>query len=474
MKKLFDHIPASNISLEVIKPAKELEVPYPSEKDFKALESCITGYCNASELYDSVANESYALVDAKNRALFNAYAQLLSERLGVSMPSIKQVSLESIQSEHPVVINKEIALEGWIGTLWEKIKGFFNKMYEGIKAFFARHFTRLGKTKKSLENMKTLLEKTDKNIKEPAVENYSGPLLKLYSGYGQVNATAIKQSVSNVDKFTKGLTSINQQAKVFADKFLVDKDFFSRIKALQERAKAADTVKTGIDKDTPARRLFDNKERAAKIKESKSLGEIASKSQAQADAMDDKASKLALSGEGTEESNNAKAKEAMKSFLEEVKNTVSVVLDSKLIGGVVIKSINFSEDLDLTIEVGEENEEATGVYLGAKSDLLTVTKQALEMIKVAEGSTEFFVKINDSIMKNLGTIDNLVSDIDRIDPAKYGNYKKLINEQVRERLNLLRKFFSSYNKVGKNIFEYNMQCCEGVVHYCVLSVKHFG
>lgn len=479
MKKLFDHTPPSKPSLEQIKAPVGSDEPYPADEDFQALESCVTGYCNASTLYESVANESYTLVDNKNRALFNAYTQLLSERLGVSVPAIPQVSLESLNSNHPVVVNKEIALEGFIGTLWEKIKGFFKKIYEGIKAFFVRHFTRLGKTKKALENMKTLLEKSDKNIKEPAVENYSGPLLKLYAGYGQVNANAIKQAATNVNRFTTSITDINNAAKVFSDKYLVDKGFFSKIKALQEKAKAASELKEGVDAATPGGLSLINKdkrqERSELKKESKSLGEMAASSKAEAGKMENKVSEAELAEAGSEDNNNQAAKDAMKNFLTEVKKVMGANLNTKLIGGVVLKSIDFGEeDLELKIEVGEEPDEATGVYLGARSDLLTVTKQGLDMIKVAEGSTDLFNKINDSVMKNLGTIDSLVADIDKTDPEKFGKYKKLINEQVRERLNLLRKFFSSYNKVGKNVYEYNMQCCEGIVHYCVLSVKHFG
>lgn len=478
MKKLFDHTPPSKPSLEQIKAPVASDASYPADEDFQALESCVTGYCNASTLYESVANESYTLVDHKNRALFNAYTQLLSERLGVSVPAIPQVSLESLNSNHPVVVNKEIALEGFIGTLWEKIKGFFKKIYEGIKAFFVRHFTRLGKTKKALENMKTLLEKSDKNIKEPAVENYSGPLLKLYAGYGQVNANAIKQAATNVNDFTTNLTDINNLAKVFADKHLVDKEFFAKIKGLKDRADAANAVREDIVANTPEEKKGykkDNSERNAKIKESESLGKIRDESRAEADKMDDEVSKTSVNDAGTEGPNNEAAKQAMKNFLEEVKKALGVSIGKKLIGGVVLKSIDFGqEDLDLKIELGDEPEEATGVYLGARSDLLTVTKQGLDMIKTAEGSSTLFTSINDSVMKNLGAIDNIVNDIDKIDPVKYGKYKNLVNQQVRERLNLLRKFFSSYNKVGKNVYEYNMQCCEGIVHYCVLSVKHFG
>lgn len=476
MKKLFDHTDTRSPSLEQVKHPKEPQVPYPSEEDFQALESCVKGYCTTSELYYSVAGESYTLVDTKNRALFNAYAQLLSERLGVNAPAIRQVSLESLESTHPIAVNKEIALEGWIGTLWDKIKGFFKKIYEGIKAFFVKHFTRLGKTKKGLENMKELLDKTDKNIKEPVLDNYSGALLKLYAGYGQVNANAVKQSCSSVNAFTTSLTDINNLAKVFADKHLVDKDFFTKIKGLRDKSEAAGELKEGVDASTPKRKIFgNNDERNEKLKESKDLATMAKDSKTEADKMDSDIGKSELAEAGSEGANNQAAKEAMKSFLAEVKKALSVNIDKKLIGGTVLKSVDFGdEDLDLKIELADAPDDATGIYLGSRSDLLSSVKQALDMIKVAEGSSDLFTKINDSVMKNLGTIDNLVNDIDKIDPVKYGKYKNLVNQQVRERLNLLRKFFSSYNKVGKNVYEYNMQCCEGVLQYCVLSVKHFG
>lgn len=474
MKTLF------NISLGSKSPAvigvspPTQDAQWPSQEDFQSLDNFITGYSNATTLYDEIASESYTLVDHKNRALYNAYASLLSDRLGVDAPRLRTVTLESVQNTHPIALNNEIALEGWIATFWEKIKGVFTKIYDAIRAFFVRHFTRLGKAKKALENLKELLEKTDKNIKDPGVENYTGKLLKVYAGYGQVNANAVKQSVINVGRFTQGLTSINQKAQVVVDKHMLDKDFFAKIKALKDKAQAADTVRKGVDDSTPGRKLFGNDERAAKIKESKSLASISSDAKKQAAGMDNEAEQLGVDDKGTSEANSEAAKADMTAFLEEVKKTIGVSVDSKLIGGIVIKGVTVSAEIELEVEVGEQAEDAKGLYLGAKSDLLTLVKQGLDMVKVAEGSSAIFTKINDAVMKNLDAIDGLVSDIDKVDPEKYGRYKKLVNEQVRERLNLMRKFFSSYNKVGKNIFDYNLQCCEGVVEYSVLSVKNFG
>lgn len=477
MKKLY-HRP-EHAALESFAPVIEQSGVWPAEEDFQGLSACVSGFCNAGTLYDSVASESYTLVDAKNRGLYNAYARLLAEKLGVSMPELKQVSVHALESGHGVTVNSEIALEGWIGNLWEKIKGFFGKMYEGIKAFFAKHFTRLGKAKKALENLQVVLDKTDKSLVQPNLDNYTGSLLKRYAGYGDVNASSVKQSLTNVGHINASLNTVNKRAEGFANKHMVDKEFFTKLKSLKDLAAASDGAKQDIDDNTPGqiKSLVDRDaraERKSKTAESKTLSEVSQHAKSDASSMDGEVTTLSSGEAGAVEENAAAAKKDMEAFMEEVKKALGTSINAKLISGKVIKDITINDTLDLTVDMDDTAVDATGVTLAGKTDLLFAVKTALTMLAAAERDMTQYGKINDVIMKNLSTVDSLIKDIDKIDPEQYGKYKKLLNEQVRERLQMLRKFFSAYNKVGKNILDMGIDCCEGVVDYGVLSLKHYG
>lgn len=459
-------------------PIAEAQAPWPAQEEFSSFDDCVTAYCSSSALYASVANESYALVDAKNHCLFNAYTELLGMRLGVTVPPMKQYSAEAFELRGTLAINSEIALEGWIGTLWEKIKGVFSSMYGKIKEFFKRNFTRLGKAKKALENIIAVMEKTKKTLEDPRLENYSGKLLKRYAGYGTVNADNVKKSVTTVYQLTDALSAINKEALVVANKHMVDKEFFARIKNLKDKAKASDQVKGEIDENTPgALKSLVNKEarhtRRDMKADSKSLGQISKDAKSESAGMQNKLSVLEQNDAGSDEANENKGRAEFLAFMEVVKKQMSVNLGAPLISGSVIKAVNIKDNGEVEIVMEEAGEDASSITLGGKADLLLAAKGALRMILDTEKEIEAFGKVNDSINKNMMSIDSLVRDIDRIDPDAYGAYRKVVDKQVRERLTLLRQFFSIYNKVGKNILDLTMDVSESVVDYSVLSLKKF-
>lgn len=479
MKKLYTQPILNPVSLENFSPVIEQSGLWPAEEEFQQLENCVQGYCNAGALYDSVATETYTLVDNKNIHLYNAYTELLADKLGVSMPSLKQVTTASLESLNVVTVNSEIALEGWISNLWNKIKGLFIKMYEGVKSFFKKYFTRLGRTKNALENLKLTLEKTDKNLVKASLDNYTGSLLKRYSGYSVVNASNVKKSLSNVSGLTSALNAVNKTAEKFANKHMVDKEFFTKLKSLKDLAASSDSVKQEVDDNTPGKlkSLVNSKsreDRKDKLQESATLAEVSKQAKSESSSMDTEVTTLSSAESGDIETNAQLAKKDMAEFMEDVKKALDSSINSKLVSGKVIKRVEVNDTFDLEVEMDDSDDPADSINLGTRSDLLDAVKKALEMINSSKADVDNYGKINDTIINNLSTVDSLISDIDRIDPEKYGKYKKLVNEQIRERLTMLRKFFSAYNKVGKNIFDLTIDTCEGVVDYSVTSLKNFG
>jgi hypothetical protein len=76
-------------------------------------------------------------------------------------------------------------------------------------------------------------------------------------------------------------------------------------------------------------------------------------------------------------------------------------------------------------------------------------------------------------MKLLTRIDNLIVDIDRNDPERYGKYRKLLDKRIRTRLNMMRVLFRSYNQVSRNFSEVAVNTGDAVVDYCVICMKNF-
>lgn len=477
MNKLYTQTTVSVPYRSKINAVLENDTPW-SDARFDELKDCTQGYCNAGALYDSVASESYTLVDSKNQSLYNAYACLLAEKMGVSMPQLQTVSVEALNTDGIIPVNHSIALEGWISTLWEKIKSIFKSVYQSVQAFFKKHFTRLGRAKNALENLQSVLRKTEKELSDASMENYSGGLLGRYAGYGVVNASNVKTSLANVAKVTQSIAGVNKQAQAMASAHMVDKDFFTKIKALKDQAAGNDSAKEDIDKNTPGKMSTilngdKRRDRSAKLDESKTLGEISKQAKSEASSMDAEVGIQASNDTGDLDSNLELAKKQMAGFLDEVKKTLDVGLNTKLISGMQITEVTITDDLDLTVVMGNEEAKATALVLGARSDLLICIKTAITLLDNTEKALTQYGDTNDLIIKNLGTIDSLISDIDKIDPQAYGQYKKLVNEQVRARLQMLRKFFSVYNKTGKTLLDMSMDACEAVVEYGVLSVKHF-
>ena len=56
-----------------------------------------------------------------------------------------------------------MALEGFIGDMWNKIKEIFRKIYDSIKEFFKKYFTRLGRLKNKISNLIEVLGEEEVN-----------------------------------------------------------------------------------------------------------------------------------------------------------------------------------------------------------------------------------------------------------------------------------------------------------------------
>ena len=104
----------------------------------------------------------------------------------------------------------------------------------------------------------------------------------------------------------------------------------------------------------------------------------------------------------------------------------------------------------------------------------TATNTVDGEVWATSGSGLFYNQNGYTIMKNLDTVDKLIKDIDGSNVASLGKYKSVLQNKVKERLKLMQSFFSTYNKVNKNLFTIVMDTLDGNVEYTMVCLKNFG
>ena len=464
-------------SLDKVVESKELEITS-LDSELERLERTVDGYVSVGVVYESISENSLGFVDKKNYVLFNEYIKTVTKNLGLD--SVPVISTESIETSSTLMINSQLALEGFIGDMWKKVQGLFKKIYEGIKAFFVKHFTRVGRVKKKLTNLKEVLSETDKDIKQLNLDKVPSGIAKAFPINGDVSFSEVSKGLELVELVIKVLEVTNRDAIKLANKEILDRDFVSTVKGLKDQIKAnSDKIdennsnKVGGLKGLVGSGRATNKELNA---DNKSLSELNKENQK---SVDGKEAKLDLIVSDKENSNlDDKAFEAIKRELAQYYTDVAKVfkpLEGKpLPNGKTLKEATVNED-GISLEFDENKDEPSSVTLGSKSDLIGLVDTMLSLIDKLEKTTDNFTKVNDVIMKNIDTVDMLVKELDKVtDNENYKKYKAVLEKKVRERLKVIQKFFSEYNKISKNMVDVVMEIGDGVVVYTVTSLKHFG
>lgn len=459
-------------------PIKVLFVPREDNEqidmDIEAekLKSYTNAHSSVSRVYDEIATESLNFVDRKNMVLYNEYIAVLSKMVGVEAPK----PMEHISTENygVVVANQDIALEGWLGNMWEKIKETFRKIYEAIKSFFTTYFTKLGRLQNRLKNLEKTLSETDKDIKQMVIDKDapSGLVSKL-KGFSGVNEPSLRELVKNSATYAASLNGINKIAADFAKAGIVDKDFISRIKDFKDMAVAATEQK---NKNTQAMANGLSKADKSKLEQNnKDLTQIVNESTKAANEAEGEVTELAEGVFDDASLNKDLAEKKFAEFRQGVIESLKPVVGLKLASGKIIKKVETEEQgKGLTIESEVEGDDPKDFSLGNRASLLALVKSAQEVFKTAEKDAQEFAKTNDLVYEQINNVHILITDIDRVDPAKFGKYKKVLSEIIRERLNYMRQFFVSYGKISKGALDNGVEAANAVSDYAVLSLKYFG
>lgn len=458
-------------SKELLPCQPQVDTSVSLESDYTELRDCVFGLCSVGTVYDAVASESLTFVNKQNIVLYNEYVNVLSKRMGINSP--KQMSLESIDSDGIVIANHQISLEGWMADIWTKTKELFMKIYKTVQGFFNDYFTKLGRVKKGLDNLESVLGTTTKDLSTGGIENPPEALLKAFSGTSEVNSAYISSCIGNIKQLVSAIAGVNTAAQNFSKEGILDSDFIKNIKDLKDKAlKASQDSKTNRDQKSNTS-LLNRKKRSELDNENKSLQDIANSSEKKGEEMAGVVEDSGNEDTGDQEANKQKAQESFNVFLKAVIESFDKVKGKHLTDGKSVKSVGSDPEDGLKFEMDESISPSTSMVLSGKSGLTSLVKECQDLIKTAETDIKKYGQVNDAVMEAFKTIDSLVSDIDKIDPERFGKYKKVINEIVRHRLQLLRQFFTTYNKTCKNVFDMSVIVSDNTVKYAVLSLKHF-
>ena len=441
----------------------------------------VTAFNSLNVIDEQIAKENFNFIDKGNYVLYNEYIKSVTSNL--NMGYIPVLAQETVNTLPTTALNHHIALEGFIGDMWAKIKEIFAKIYNSIKEFFKKYFTRLGRVKNKINNLIEVLGETNKDIKQTRLDKVPGSLASKYPITGEIDVQVISEAFLSVSTIIDSFGEINKKAEAFANKDVLDKDFVANI------VKLKDTINTNNDKmvENNANKKSYTKFNGTSLKgtydhnkplnaENKSLEKEAK----------DSANKIAdgketisniTSKETDLDMDDKKGEEAQREFASFVRSLADVLNKVKgkpLVKGKVITEVKVDETTGIEIETDENKESPNGVVLEDKATLIKLLKSVLAGIENAEKLSTIYGKINDKIMENLNKVDKLINDINKIPEENFGKYKKLLNNKVKVRLNLAKTFFNNYNKICKNVLEMTMDCADGVVDYSVLSLKNFG
>lgn len=469
MSKLFSG--AQPVVITAPPPIHLLKTDY-IEDEMVSLENHTAAYCSVGNIADSVACESYTFVTPGNTALYNEYVSLLAKVHKIEAP--KRVDVMAFESDSVVTVNASIALEGWMADIWNKIKGAFKGISTAIKKFSTDYFTTLDRVKKGLENLTTVLKKTDKDL-EVGKDSSEAPsaLVSLMKGHADVSPSTMREALKTTKELVAGFDTIGKASKTVINTGFLSADYISSIKRLKDQAlSAAETIKKNDgNRDGPLDKFGANNKSITAA--NKKLTDIQREAEVDAAQGDSNVNAVSDMDQG-ESANHEEALKVFKAFADGVIGELTPLIDKPLMGGKVIKAVKVTDDSKLEIETASIEEDPSGFTPATKSELLSFIKSIDECITTAEATVKIMSTINDEVDKAIETIDKLTADIDKVDPERYGKFKNVITQSLRTRLKLLQSFFTNYNKLGKNSLEITMHSGKAVIAYCTASMAVYA
>lgn len=479
MKKLYANEDPIQVRSSIV-AIESTSVDY--DQDLKKLDCYFTAYESTQRISEYVANENYEAVNEKSYFFFNECMKTIQSNLlgEVKMPI---VSMESIQTTELLVLNRSIALEGFVKDLWEKMKAIFNKIYEAIKGFLKQHFTRIGRLKSRLEEIDKTLAQTDKDIKQYSTDKVPGSLRKYYPYDGTLTSGIITTVHSNVSKVISSFSEVNNLAEDFSKKDIIDANLIKEIEELKKKISENSNQISENDKNKKKGLLgeakFGKDGRTNKdLNESnKSLSDEIKENQNKITEKEERITSVTEKNDsGNDTEKDIQIKKELTEFIDALVKSLDGIKGLQLPLGKSVTGIKADLDTGLDIQTEISDTEVTEVNLSDKAKLVKMVASGIELLNESEKMLTVYGKINDAITDSIKTIDKNMIAIDNLEnkTETASKYKKVLNDKIKARLKALKVFFSEYNKVCKTIYGHAADSADGISEYAITSLKYFS
>lgn len=468
-------------SVAVLKPqiSQEAQAVEWDDNDFSVLSQCTDAFVGLTAVGESLStSEGFALSPAHG-VIFDQYVSQLTKNLGVERP--RALSLEGIQ-EGRAGAHYEFALEGFISNIWGKLKSIFSKIMTAIKEFFAKYFTRLGRLKNKLNNLRKVLGDTQTDLKTSHLEEVPSGIKTQFPYSGIVSDSIVSQMIDTAKAIHEALSATNTEAIKLSKQNILDAKFVSQLKSLaadkqrnqekiaeNEEKKSTSAFRSGEERKSDQELTRKNEDLA---KKNTSLDREMAKRRSELDIT----VKSEEGGEGIEgvEDDLGDVKAEFDAYMKVVENQFKRLVKKPIPKGMTILEVKVSAEDGIEIEFDRNVDSPDSVTLGDKATLKDLTKAMLAALEEAIKITDKANDVNSNIDKNLSAVDRLIQDLDKTEDELEAKYKKLLQNKISQRLKLLQTFFRTYNKLNKNLLSSVADIGDGVVAYSVLSLKHFG
>lgn len=443
------------------------------DKDLITLENHVEAYSSVNTITSSPSFESFDFVNGNNAILFNEYLKGIQRNLKI--PVAGYLATERINEGTIELKTYQLSLEGIISNIWEATKRMFRKIGSSISEFFRRRFTSLGIAERRLENLIKVLEKTKAELQEVEHEKVPGKVKTTFPVKGRVSSSDLDNGISLVDDILDAVDIINKNSEDVAKKSILDSNTVAVLKGLRDKVELANKEK-GED---PGMINFSKKAKAQKANYEKNT-DIAEKAQKQADDLSASVSELGDKAPVNEDEGLANARKELAAYFAGIQPSLKKLEKRVMPNGKVIKEVKFDWKADnadsepkIEIEIDTVDDEPTSIALGSRSKCLNLCKVSLDQLKKMKNTTKSFPKVNDIVQDQLDKVDRLIKDLDKLDESGAQSYKKLLQNQVKARLNIMKNFYTAYNQLNKNFMEYTIDTAEGVIVYSTESLKRF-
>lgn len=399
---------------------------------------------------------------------------------------------------------KTLSMEGVVGGVFRGIGAFFRKIWEAIKKaimkvvdaiknFYKRYFTKEGSVNRKLDNIIETLEGGNYKLNAEAFEENGNDKTykfanKIFASDDKITPNLVQGFINDCNyQFLGKLVSmstkfIQDPNKLKAYKTSLDK--LQKLKKAREKAQgkvdeiknkgAIDRIKSSFNGETKEAKN-NLKEVQKEIKENeKVVNEDKSGTQGMEDS-DQTDAILAIYAKDSEKFTQEYAKTVIDPIKQ--RNGFRLAYGKR----IILKKDSNEYELDLDMEeIGEFSEDPVEIDLLEPKEAIMLSRKIKDAISSTKGISDSYNNFLGAIDNSISQQDKFISDMEKSLENISDEYKDSVN-RVKKEIDLwlkpqakaIKLAVVTTSKLISSLFDNTLNVGEGVIEYCVLSMKYY-